>query len=411
MPTPPPSRQPQQPPSDPTAALIALYVAAQVALLTGATRTLQQLGVFLGMQRIRRLVQHVVRELAAETPALVQSVVDREVARSRRDVGKQLDRLPGWEGRTGAGAPPPPGQGLAPAGGEDFFDLSMDHGDRAAQAIRDDLTSSLDDVRSRLTRLPDDIYKAIAPHGGIHQVLDNNVTLEQAQAAAWRVFTQSGVTGFTDRSGRDWALSSYVEMAVRTAANRAYNASHTARMTAVGIHYFTIPEHVHPCPACFPWQHGVLTDLDMPDPAVPVIGTVAEAVAAGWNHPNCRCTLVPFFPGISIPPEPKAWTGEDQLRYNATQTQRRLEVEIRKAKRAEATALTPEARAQARADVRAAQARIRAFLAQHPSLGRQSRREQPHLRQDVQNLTPWQPPPGPKPPYSDGSAPDWTAAG
>jgi hypothetical protein len=28
-----------------------------------------------------------------------------------------------------------------------------------------------------------------------------------------------------------------------------------------------------------------------------------------------------------------------------------------------------------------------------------------------QNLTPWQPPPGPKPPYSDGSAPDWTAAG
>lgn len=403
-PTPPPEQQ-----------LTALYIAAEVALLAGAAKILRstvRLGPLAALPRLRRLVQQVTQQLTTLTGPLIQAMTNEQAARGRRDADKQVARLnPPKAGKGGSGVPPtPPGTSIDLTGGADYFDLSMDHGDRAAQAIRDDLTSELQDVRFRLTRLPDDIYKAIAPHGGIAQVLDNNVTAEQAQAAAWRVFTQNGVTGFTDRSGRDWALSSYVEMAVRTASTRAYNASSLARMKAVGLNYFTVPPHVHPCPLCQPWEGAILTDGPNPDPSIRTDGTLEEAIAAGLEHPSCRHPIVGWNP-ITPRPERREWTGEDELRYRATQKQRRLEVEVRKAKRAEQTALTPEARAEARADVRAGQARIRAHLAQHPSLGRQSRREQPNLRMGSQNLTPWKPPPGPKPPYSDGSAPDWTAAG
>lgn len=403
------------PPPPPEQQLTALYVAAEVALLAGAAKILKStltLGPLAALPRLRRLVQSITGQLAAHTGPLIQAMTDQQAARGRQAADKQIARLhvPGGNPGGSSGRVPPPGTGIDLTGGADYFDLSMDHGDRAAQAIRDDLTSELQDVRFRITRLPDDIYKAIAPHGGIAQVLDNNVTPEQAQAAAWRVFTQNGVTGFTDRSGRDWALSSYVEMAVRTASSRAYNASSLARMKAVGINYFTVPPHVHPCPLCAPWEGAILTDGPNPDPAIRTDGTLQEAIAAGLEHPNCRHPIVGWSP-LTPRPERREWTGEDQLRYNATQKQRRLEVEVRKAKRAEATALTPEARQEARADVRAGQARIRAHLAQHPSLGRQSRREQPNLRMGSQKLTPWKPPPGPRPPYSDGSAPDWTAAG
>ncbi len=414
--TPAPSSQPTPAELAAISALVGLYATAEAVLIAAATKALRLAGLG-GMGRVRRATAQVVTALQVRTPALVAEVVNTAAQAGNVDAGKALERYvhgpqepPHGPGGTGTPPPPPdsPG-GLTPAGSDGFFDLSMDHGDRAAQAIRDDLTSELQDVRFRITRLPDDIYKAIAPHGAIAQVIDNNVTLEQAQAAAWQVFTRSGVTGFTDRSGRDWALSSYVEMAVRTASARAYRESSLARMQAVGMRYFTVPPHVHPCPECQPWEGAILTAGPNLDPSVHTDGTIAEATAAGLFHPNCRHPLVGWNP-LTPRPERRPWTPEDAARYRATQRQRALEVEVRKAKRAAETALTPEAAAQARKDVRAGQARIRQHLTDHPYLGRQSRREQPNLRMGTQNLTPWKPPPGPKPPFSDGSAPDWTAA-
>lgn len=411
------SRPPEPSPED---RLIAAYRAAEAYLLTqAAARLTAALGGAGGMlavlPQLRRLVQRTVIGLTAVTPSLLAAMLAHEAGAGRRFADKaiaSIPRTPHDGGTGGAGAPPPPGGFTAAGRGEDepFFDLSLDHGDRAADAIRRDLTSELQDVRFRLTRLPDDIYKALGPRGGITQVLDNQLTLEQAQAAAWRAFVSRGVTGFTDRSGRDWALSSYVEMAVRTASARAFNASSLARMRAVGIDYFTVPHHVHPCPLCLPWEGAILTVGPSPNPDVETDGTVEEATAAGLFHPNCRHGLIGWNPAAQPRPERREWTGEDELRYRATQKQRALERAIRKAKVAADHGLTPEARADAKRDVRRGQAAIREHLAKHPALGRQPRREQPHLRMDVQHLTPWKPPPGPRPPYSDGSAPDWTAA-
>jgi hypothetical protein len=373
--------------SDLAAQIAAAYILAEQQLLAGATAvfartTATTAGRLDAIAAIRALASRIAHSLAAQTPA-IQAMVAAATNDGRRtasaQVSKALATLPS-SGSGGRQLPPPPGSGLALP--DDPFDLTLRHGERAAQAIARDLTSSLDDVRRRITRLPDDIYKAIAPHGAIYGVSPNEFTSAQAQAAAWRVFVSQGVRGFTDVSGRDWSLSAYVEMAVRTASARAYNTSHLERMNALGIHYFTIPAHPGSCPLCFPWQGALLSDDATDDPdATPL----SVAIAAGLFHPNCEHTLIPVFPGVTVL-HPLEWTDAHAQAFAVTQKQRRLELEVRKAKRRLEYAYEAESRQIARKDIVGAQQRLREFVNATPGTHRQSRREQLDLRDGFAKL-------------------------
>lgn len=354
--------------------LAALYVLAEQQLLAGGATALRQTSgdIFVTVATIRALARRIVTQLGARTDPLIRATVSAAVAAGRDTASTQLTKLAGQVRLAGGSGNLPPSKVLDLP--EEPFNLSLPHSVRSAEAIIRDLSSELQDVRYRITRLPDDIYKAIAPHGAIYQVHDNPFTPAQAQAAAWRVFTSQGVRGFTDRSGRNWSLSAYTEMAVRTAAMRAYNDSHLQVMRAVGINLFTVSDDGHPCPLCLPWQNRVV--CDQPDGVHP---TIADAVAAGLLHPNCRHVWIPVIPGFTKLPAPEVWSQERQDAYDLTQKQRRLELAIRKAKRAVEYALTPDAKAEALADVRAGQARMRQFLADNPTLLRYFRREQVDL--------------------------------
>ncbi len=389
-----PTRSTTPPPSSNSGALattiVGLYFLSEAQILGGITSILRRTPATLegrqaAVPKIRRLVRQVVARLVSTSNDLVRQMVTAAVEEGSRDAIASVSKaLAGRGGFT----PPPGSTGGAGSGfggrraltsGGDPFDFSIPHGERAAAAIRADIESELADVRFRITRLPEDVYKHIAPHGAIDQVLANNVTPVQAQAAAWRVFASQGITGFTDRSGRDWALSSYVEMAVRTASARAYNASHLARMHALGIHYFTVPGDGSPCPLCLPWEGAVLTDGPNLDLSVHTDGTIAEAVAAGLNHPNCRHVFTAYFPGVTVLPPRQTWNDELDRVYKDTQRQRALEREVRKAKRALEYTYEPVERKRAQADVTAAQAKVRQFVNAREHLMRQSRREQVNL--------------------------------
>jgi hypothetical protein len=77
---------------------------------------------------------------------------------------------------------------------------------------------------------------------------------------------------------------------------------------------------------------------------------VAEAKAAGWRHPNCRCGWIPYTDGARL--DGNAMLAEPPDRaaamYQASQRQRAYERAIRRAAREEDAALTPQARAAAR---------------------------------------------------------------
>lgn len=244
------------------------------------------------------------------------------------------------------------------------------HGIASANQIGLDLASKLTAANQRITSFADNAYRAATSEAAVRQVL----SLESpatAQRTAWRQLTNRGVSGFTDTSGRNWQLSAYVEMATRTSTQRAYNASHDDRMSAVGIDLFTVPDDGHPCPICQPWQGKVLSNA--PDDRADA--TIAEATEAGLWHPQCKHVLIPFIPGVSKRTVHVAWTDKDQAAYDATVKLRRLEREVRAAKREQVGALNQIDRKRADVHVRQRQAAIRAHV-RATGLVRRPRREQ-----------------------------------
>jgi len=181
----------------------------------------------------------------------------------------------------------------------------------------------------------------------------------------------------------------YARMAVRTGTAQAMIAGHVTALKDLGQNLVTITPGPRACKVCDEWAGKVLSTDGTPagryllpgegseaEVWVTVDGTLDEARAAGCFHPNCRCAIRAYIVGLSrrrdVTDRPK-W---DEKGYQAQQEQRGIERAIRRAKELEAVALSPEAKAAARQNVKAAQARMREHMNRHPFLKRQSAREQ-----------------------------------
>jgi hypothetical protein len=263
----------------------------------------------------------------------------------------------------------------------------LPHDVNSARFIAQDLASRLDAAAWRITRFADDAYKAAVASGAVTQILDH-ATPAASQAQAWRELSARGVTGFTDKSGRNWNLATYVEMAARTATQRAYNASHRDRLTQAGITLFTISTTGRPCPLCAPWEGKVLADRGAgvfaePDASngdplqVRVDATIEEAIAAGLFHPNCKHTLTAFLPGVTVLKQ-NEWTPADEQAYQNTQRLRALERAVRASKQEALGAVNDLDKRRANARVRALQQQIRDHT-NSTGLLRRPGREQPSL--------------------------------
>lgn len=208
------------------------------------------------------------------------------------------------------------------------------------------------------------------------------------------------------------SASDYARMAVRTGTAQAMIAGHVQAVKDLGLNLITITPGPRACKVCDEWAGKVLSTDGTPagryllegngreaEVWVTVDGTLEEARAAGWGHPNCRCAIRAFVPGLSRRRDVTERPAWDEKGYQAQQTQRGIERAIRRAKELEAVAVTPEAKRAARVGVRDAQARMRAHLAEHPFLKRQSAREQV-LRVDDEPERPraQEPSPTPRPP-------------
>ncbi|MFM9368148.1 phage minor capsid protein [Streptomyces sp. Da 82-17] len=212
-------------------------------------------------------------------------------------------------------------------------------------------------------------------------------TRRQATQDAMRQFADRGISGFTDRAGRRWQLTSYAEMAVRTATGRAAVEAHTRTLTEAGLDLVLVSNAPRECPLCRPWE-GKLLAIDGPAGhrtvevehaiedgnmlSVVVQGTLEEARLAGFQHPNCRHSIAAYIPGVSslVPPMRSDGSG-----YEAGQRQRAIERNIRKHKKRAAAAVTPEAKRAAEAKVRQWQGAMRHHLAENPGLRRKRERE------------------------------------
>jgi hypothetical protein len=255
--------------------------------------------------------------------------------------------------------------------------------DRLARALVQETGAT----HARILRTGLDVYRQVVAEASAAPLLGAQ-TRRQAAERALAKFADRGVTGFVDRSGRAWNLTSYVEMATRSAVGRAAVQAHDDRLAAAGIDLVMVSDSPEECPLCKPWEGKILRREGPPGPSVEeiehateddrmvrvrVAGSLPEAKAAGLMHPNCRHSISIYLPGVTKPLPPK--TDRTRASYEQSQQQRYLERQVRAWKRRAAGAIDDTKKAQALAKVRAYQGRIRE-LVDETGLPRKSHREQ-----------------------------------
>ncbi|WP_449281245.1 phage minor capsid protein [Leucobacter sp.] len=211
----------------------------------------------------------------------------------------------------------------------------------AVAAVEFDLRDALRALNARILRAPADAYQAMtSKHVG--SLLAGMTTSRALHRRILDEYLADGITGFIDKSGRRWTIGAYSEMATRSAAARAWRDQSVASMSAAGITTFTPVIGSSACSKCGAWQGKIVTDggptgtITVPHAitAVPteihVDATLDEMRAAGWGHPNCRCTLVPGLPGG---PDPTQYSTHDPQKQADREKLRELERDVRQAKR------------------------------------------------------------------------------
>lgn len=236
-------------------------------------------------------------------------------------------------------------------------DISFTRGN-AVRALAAATVDALDSTHYQVLRFAHDAYRSvIAEASGL--LVTGVQTRQQATQHALNRFADRGITGFTDKSGRRWDLTSYAEMAVRTSTANASRQGHADKLLANDRDLVIVSDSPEECPLCRPWENKILSLTGRTD-GYP---TRLDAIAAGLFHANCTHRTYLYTPGLTRIPKT---TAKDKAKsaqmYEDRQEQRRLERGIRHWKRRRAAAITPQQEALAKAKVAQWQSRMREHI-------------------------------------------------
>lgn len=241
----------------------------------------------------------------------------------------------------------------------------------AIQALADAVVQELRPVHSAVLRSTDDAYrKAIA--GATARRLAGARDTRRAAQDAWAGLARQGITGFVDSTGRRWQLSTYVEMATRTAVGRSAVIGQVDTVLAAGLRFGYVEDNPRECPLCLPWESKILDLTDGPA-RPPAVATLGQAQEAGLHHPNCRHGIRLWQPGVRIVPA----RAPDPGGYAAEQQQRALERGLRSWRARYAAAFDDTGRQYAAGRIAIWSQRLAEHLDAHPRLPRKTYREHP----------------------------------
>ncbi|MEU6778560.1 phage minor capsid protein [Nonomuraea angiospora] len=215
-------------------------------------------------------------------------------------------------------------------------------------------------------RTTEDVFsQVVAQVAG--RALTGAETREQATARALDMFARKGITGFADSSGRSWSIGAYAEMAVRSAMARAAVDGHLATLKENGVDLVMVSRLPFTCSRCSPWEGKILTQSGrigwrqelsyVSDEMIDVLveGSVEQARTAGLLHPGCGHNLLAYLPGATKRPPVRKHPAD----YADSQKMRRMERDVRAARRQASVALDKKDRDQAERRVKALKEGIR----------------------------------------------------
>lgn len=215
-------------------------------------------------------------------------------------------------------------------------------------------------------------------------------TRTQALTKAISQMVDRGIYGFVDKAGRHWSPEAYMSMCIRTASHNASIDSIRARQQDYNSDIFQVSTHAGARPLCYPYQgrfftwgteSGTFTDGSGRRHRYSPISETSYGQPAGLFGINCGHYPLPQIPKVTIPqdkPEPDKEENDEE--YQLSQEQRRLERNIRDAKRKEEAfrkAGLEDAAENQRKKVTMRQAEMRAFI---QSTGRTRRYDREQIR-------------------------------
>lgn len=252
--------------------------------------------------------------------------------------------------------------------------------DERLKSLITETVKPVEDATRAITRFMDDEYKQIIQKAQV-ALTSGTYTMDKALDTAIADFLAKGIRTITYKDGSVRNIDSYAEMALRTAAHRAFLAGQGETRKELGISTVIVSSHDSICELCAPWQNAILIDdvwsggkkEDAPYPLV------SRAIQAGLLHPNCQHNLDTFIPGITRVPEPQDQRAKI-VRGRLQQKQRAIEREIRKLKKDLAGLSDPDSIGIARRKLDRADARMRKLMQIDPAMRRQPERERIRLK-------------------------------
>lgn len=214
------------------------------------------------------------------------------------------------------------------------------------------------------------------------KVILGEKTLQSAIRSACTRMQREGITGFVDNSGKRWSAEAYVRMDIKTTCSNAANQGVMDRNQQYGNDLIWVRTNATARPGCFPWQGKVISMENRARDVVDGGGKTVHAYAASettYGQPDgiygINCHHGPmnvFIPGASRVrgTNMSIAQAENDARYQLTQQQRRMEREVRYAKRdlamLKAAGADEQSLQDASAKVRRKQAAVRQLVKDNP---------------------------------------------
>lgn len=144
--------------------------------------------------------------------------------------------------------------------------------------------------------------------------------------------SEKGIPAFVDAAGRQWSPEAYINMDVRTTCSNVAHEAQFARMNDYGIDLLEVDSHAGARPKCA-LDQGKIFSKSGKHKKYPAWGTSSYGKPDGILGINCGHHIYPYIEGVSTQTYFPYDKEENDKLYKQKQEQRRLEREVRSAKR------------------------------------------------------------------------------
>lgn len=144
--------------------------------------------------------------------------------------------------------------------------------------------------------------------------------------------SEKSIPAFVDAAGRQWSPEAYINMDVRTTCSNVAHEAQFARMNDYGIDLLEVDSHAGARPKCA-LDQGKIFSKSGKHKKYPAWGTSSYGKPDGILGINCGHHIYPYIEGVSTQTYFPYDKEENDKLYKQKQEQRRLEREVRSAKR------------------------------------------------------------------------------